>query len=33
VLPLQRDLKTTQVYLNKVGDSEASRWMNILHGK
>jgi integrase len=28
-----RDLKTTQVYLGKISDSEAIRWMDILHGK
>ncbi|MFA5353727.1 MAG: site-specific integrase [Thermodesulfovibrionales bacterium] len=27
------DLKTTQVYLGKVSDTEAIRWMDILHGK
>jgi len=28
-----QDLKTTQVYLGKINDSEAIRWMDILHGK
>ena len=28
-----QNLKTTQVYLGKVSDSEAIRWMDILHGK
>ncbi len=27
------DLKTTQVYLGKINDSEAVRWMDVLHGK
>ncbi len=27
------DLKTTQVYLGKITDSEAIRWMDVLHGK
>jgi integrase len=27
------DLKTTQIYLGKVSESEAIRWMDILHGK
>jgi integrase len=27
------DLKTTQVYLGKVSEFEAIRWMDILHGK
>ena len=26
-------IKTTQVYLGKVSDSEAIRWMDILHDK
>jgi hypothetical protein len=35
VTPLSRhrDLKITQVYMGKVSDSEAIRWMDILHGK
>jgi integrase/recombinase XerD len=28
-----QDLKTTQVYLGKVSDTEAIRWVDILHGK
>jgi hypothetical protein len=28
-----QDLKTTQVYLGKINDTEAIRWMDILHGK
>jgi integrase len=28
-----QDLKTTQVYLGKISDSEAIRWMDILHEK
>jgi hypothetical protein len=28
-----QDLKTTQIYLGKVSESEAIRRMNILHGK
>ncbi|HPX56757.1 MAG TPA: site-specific integrase [Syntrophales bacterium] len=28
-----QDLKTTQVYLGKVSESEAIRWMDILHAK
>jgi len=28
-----QDLKTTQIYLGKVSESEAIRWMDILHGK
>ncbi len=28
-----QDLKTTQVYLGKVSDAEALRWMDILHSK
>jgi len=33
VLLRHQNLKTTQVYLGKVSDSEAIRWMDILHGK
>jgi integrase/recombinase XerD len=33
VLLHHQNLKTTQVYLGKVSDSEAIRWMDILHGK
>jgi integrase len=33
VILRHHDLKTTQVYLGKVSDSEAIRWMDALHGK
>jgi integrase len=33
ILLRHADLKTTQVYLGKVSDSETIRWMDILHGK
>jgi len=33
VILRHQDLKTTQVYLGKVSDSKAIRWMDILHGK
>lgn len=33
VLLRHHDLKTTQVYLGKITDSEAIRWMDTLHGK
>jgi integrase len=33
VILRHRDIKTTQIYLGKVSDSEAIRWMDILHGK
>ena len=33
VILRHRDLKTTQIYLVKISDSEAIRWMDILHGK
>jgi len=33
VILRHQDLKTTQVYLGKVSESEAIRWMDILHGK
>jgi len=33
VILRHQDLKTTQVYLSKITDSEAIRWMDILHGK
>ncbi len=33
VILRHQDLKTTQVYLGKVSDSEAIRWMDVLHGK
>ena len=33
VILRHQDLKTTQVYLGKITDSEAIRWMDMLHGK
>jgi len=33
VLLRHHDLKTTQVYLGKINDTEAIRWMDVLHGK
>jgi integrase/recombinase XerD len=33
VILRHQDLKTTQVYLGKVSETEAIRWMDILHGK
>ncbi|HBR22702.1 MAG TPA: site-specific integrase, partial [Nitrospiraceae bacterium] len=33
VILRHQDLKTTQVYLGKVSDQEAVRWIDILHGK
>lgn len=33
VLLRHQNLKTTQLYLGKVSDSEAIRWMDILHGE
>jgi len=33
VILRHQDLKTTQVYLEKISDSEAIRWMDVLHGK
>jgi site-specific recombinase XerD len=33
VLLRHHDLKTTQVYLGKINDSEAIHWMDVLHGK
>jgi len=33
VILRHQDLKTTQVYLGKIDDIEAIRWMDILHGK
>ena len=33
VILRHQDLKTTQVYLGKVSDQEAIRWIDILHGK
>ena len=33
VILRHQDLKTTQVYLGKVSDTEAIRWMDVLHGR
>jgi integrase len=33
VILRHQDLKTTQIYLGKVSDAEAIRWMDNLHGK
>jgi len=33
VILRHQDLKTTQIYLGKVSETEAIRWMDILHGK
>jgi integrase len=33
VILRHQDLKTTQIYLGKISDSEAIRWMDNLHGK
>ena len=33
VILRHKDLKTTQIYLGKISDSEAIRWMDVLHGK
>ncbi len=33
VILRHKDLKTTQIYLGKVSEHEAIRWMDILHGK
>jgi integrase/recombinase XerD len=33
VILRHQDLKTTQIYLGKISDSEAIRWMDVLHGK
>ncbi|HXX81711.1 MAG TPA: hypothetical protein VEI46_09185 [Thermodesulfovibrionales bacterium] len=33
VILRHQDLKTTQVYLGKISDTEAIRWMDILHGR
>jgi len=33
VILRHQDLKTTQVYLGKINDTEAIRWMDVLHGK
>jgi integrase/recombinase XerD len=33
VILRHQDLKTTQAYLGKVSESEAIRWMDVIHGK
>jgi integrase len=33
VILRHQDLKTTQVYLGKISDTEAIRWMDVLHGR
>jgi integrase len=33
VILRHQDLKTTQTYLGKISESEALRWMDVLHGK
>jgi integrase/recombinase XerD len=33
VILRHQDLKTTQVYLGKISDAEAIRWMDVLHGR
>ena len=33
VILRHQDLKTIQIYLGKITDTEAIRWMDILHGK
>ncbi|MDA8171384.1 MAG: site-specific integrase [Nitrospiraceae bacterium] len=33
VILRHQDLKTTQIYLGKISDAEAIRWMDMLHGK
>jgi integrase/recombinase XerD len=33
VILRHQDLKTTHVYLGRVSDAEAIRWMDVLHGK
>ncbi len=33
VLLRHQDLKTTQMYLGKISEAEALRWMDVLHGK
>jgi len=33
VILRHRDLKTSQAYLGKVAESEAIRWMDMLHGR
>ena len=33
VILRHQDLKTTQMYLGRISESEALRWMDMLHGK
>ena len=33
VIRRHRDLRTTQIYLGKVSDTEAIRWLDVLYGK
>lgn len=33
VILRHQDLKTTQAYLGRVSESEAIRWMDVLHGR
>jgi integrase/recombinase XerD len=33
VILRHQDLKTTQAYLGRVSETEAIRWMDIIHGK
>jgi len=33
VILRHQDLKTTQIYLGKISDTEAIRWMDVLHGR
>ncbi len=33
VILRHQDLKTTQMYLGKISETEALRWMDVLHGK
>jgi integrase/recombinase XerD len=33
VLLRYQDLKTTQMYLGRITETEALRWMDVLHGK
>jgi len=33
VILRHQDLKTTQAYLGRVAESEAIRWMDVLHGR
>jgi integrase/recombinase XerD len=33
VILRHQDLKTTRMYLGKISEVEALRWMDVLHGK